>query len=116
MFLNIVKSYGIKMLDTAQVYNNSRLEELLGLVNASNNFKISTKTPIFASSLLIEDKILWNCNKSLQALKQDKVNIYYLHGPDQTTLLEKQCHAIGKLYKEGKFEHFCVSSINNAEV
>lgn len=115
-FLSVVKAHGIKELDTARVYNTGKSEELLGEVSAFKDFAISTKAPAFAPGSLSEKNILENCAKSIAALKQDKVDIYYLHGPDRTISLEEQCRAINTLYKQGRFERFGVSNISDAEV
>jgi aflatoxin B1 aldehyde reductase len=89
---------------------------MLGVVDASATFAVSTKTPAFAAHSLSESKILANCGASLATLRQDKLDIYYLHGPGRDTPLEEQCAAIGKLYQEGKFARFGVSNISDAEV
>lgn len=115
-FLSVVKAHGIKELDTARVYNAGKSEELLGEVSAFKDFAVSTKAPAFAPGSLSEKNILENCEKSIAALKQDKVDIYYLHGPDRTISLEEQCRAINTLYKQGRFERFGVSNISDAEV
>ncbi|RDW73497.1 hypothetical protein BP6252_07404 [Coleophoma cylindrospora] len=115
-FLEVVKAHKVHELDTARVYNDGRSEELLGLSNAQQDFAISTKAPAFAPGSLAYDKIMENCGKSMKALKQEKVDIYYLHGPDRTTPLAEQCRAIGELYKLGRFERFGVSNIKDAEV
>jgi len=115
-FLSVVKSHKVKELDTARVYAGGKSEELLGSVDASKDFAVSTKAPAFMPGSLTADKIITNCNKSLEALKQDKVDIYYLHGPDRQTPLEEQCRAIGRLYKEGKFERFGISNLSPMEV
>jgi aflatoxin B1 aldehyde reductase len=115
-FLSVVKSHGIKELDTARVYNAGKSEELLGEVSISKDFAISTKAPAFAPGSLSEKNILDNCRKSLAALKLDRVDIYYLHGPDRTIGLEEQCRAIDTLHRQGCFERFGVSNISDAEV
>ncbi|KAI9739479.1 MAG: hypothetical protein M1818_005167 [Claussenomyces sp. TS43310] len=115
-YLGCVKRHSIRELDTARVYAGGQSEELLGAVNAHSHFAVSTKAPAFAPHSLSENNIISNCKKSLAALKQDKIDIYYLHGPDRSTPLEDQCRAIGKLYSEGKFERFGVSNISDAEV
>lgn len=115
-FLDIVHKHDVKELDTARVYNGGRSEELLGEVAAHTRFEISTKAPAFAPGSLSEANILDNCDKSLKALKQDKVDIYYLHGPDRTVDLAEQCRAINTLYRQGRFARFGVSNISDAEV
>ena len=115
-FLSIVSAHNVKEIDTARVYAGGKSEEMLGAVNASASFAISTKAPAFMPHSLSKPNILANCAKSLTALKQDKVDIYYLHGPDRDTPLEEQCAAIGKLYQDGRFDRFGVSNISDAEV
>ena len=115
-FLSVVKSHNIKELDTARVYAGGKSEEALGALSAYKDFAISTKAPAFSPHSLAKEKIIDNCNKSLKALKQEKVDIYYIHGPDRDTPLEEQCDAIGQLHKEGKFERFGVSNISPEEV
>ena len=115
-FLHCCKSHGVKEIDTARVYNSGKSEELLGEVQASESFAVSTKAPAFAAHSLTYDKIIKNCNASLAALQQPKVDIYYLHGPDRATPLEEQCRAIGDLYKQGKFMRFGISNLSPKEV
>lgn len=74
-FLNCVKRHNIKELDTARVYAGGKSEELLGLVNAHSQFAISTKAPAFVPGSLSEVNIIRNCERSLAALKQDKLDI-----------------------------------------
>lgn len=113
-FLDTVKSHGVKELDTARVYNDGKSEELLGATNAQNDFAISTKAPGFSPGSLTYDNILSNSRKSHEALKQDKVDIYYIHGPDNKTPLSDQCRAFGKLYEEGRFSRFGISNLSAA--
>jgi aflatoxin B1 aldehyde reductase len=110
-FLAVVKQHGVKEIDTARAYNSGRSEEVLGEVNAHQDFAIATKAPAFSPGSLAEEKIIDNCNKSLNAMGQGKVDLYYLHGPDTATPLSQQCKAIGTLYKEGKFDRFGISNI-----
>ena len=115
-FLNMVKKHGVQEIDTARIYNRGRSEELLGEVHASHDFAISTKAPAFSPGSLSEAKIKDSCLASLKALQQDKVDIYYLHGPDRQTPLEEQCKAINDLFQEGRFSRFGVSNLRVDEV
>lgn len=111
-FLSVVKSHGVKELDTALVYNDGKSEELLAAAGAKDEFLISTKAPGFSAGSLSEAKVLQNSAKSHKNLQQEKVDIYYIHGPDKETPLEEQCRAFGKLYKEERFERFGVSNLS----
>ena len=74
-FLDCVKRHNVKELDTARVYAGGKSEELLGAVNAGSQFAVSTKAPAFAPGSLTEANIISNYEKSLAALRQDKVDI-----------------------------------------
>lgn len=115
-FLSIVKSHNVHELDTARVYANGKSESLLGQSNAQSDFLISTKAPGFTPHSLTHDAILSNSRKSHEALNQDKLDIYYIHGPDKATPLAEQCRAFGKLYADGRFARFGVSNLSAAAV
>ena len=57
-----------------------------------------------------------NCNASLKALKQEKIDLYYFHGPDRKTPMEESLRAINDLHKAGKFTRFGVSNLHVTEV
>jgi aflatoxin B1 aldehyde reductase len=115
-FLSVCSANNITHLDTARAYAKGSSESTLGDVDACATFAVSTKAPAFTPHSLAHDAIIANCNASLKALRTEKVDIYYLHGPDRETSLEEQCAAIGDLYKEGKFQRFGVCNISPKEV
>ncbi|ETN43175.1 uncharacterized protein HMPREF1541_02333 [Cyphellophora europaea CBS 101466] len=115
-FLDVCRRHKVTELDTARVYAGGKSEEVAGAVSACTQFAVSTKAPAFSPNSLTYDKIVANCNASLKALQTDRVDIYYLHGPDRATPLEDQCRAIGDLYAQGRFARFGVSNISPAEV
>ena len=116
-FLTVLKNHNIKELDTARVYNSGKSEQDLGAVpEAHHNFDIATKAPGFSSGSLAFQKVIDNCNASLAALKQSKLDLYYFHGPDRATPLEESLGAIDQLYREGKFARFGVSNYHATEV
>ncbi|EPQ59936.1 hypothetical protein GLOTRDRAFT_125189 [Gloeophyllum trabeum ATCC 11539] len=47
---------------------------------------------------------------SLMALKTNKINLFYLHGPDRRTPYEVTLKAVDELYKEGLFAQFGISN------
>ena len=53
---------------------------------------------------------------SLKALKTDKVDMWYLHGPDRTTDFEITLKAVDELQKEGYFRRFGISNYMAWEV
>lgn len=116
-FLKTLNARNIKELDTARVYNAGKSEEDLGSVpEAQNDFAIATKAPGFSPGSLAFQKVIDNCNASLTALKQQKLDLYYFHGPDRKTPLEESLRAVDQLHREGKFARFGVSNYHVTEV
>ncbi|KAK5109099.1 hypothetical protein LTR62_007556 [Meristemomyces frigidus] len=115
--LHMLKKHNIRELDTARVYNKGQSEEDLGIIpEAQHDFSIATKAPGFSPDSLAYQKVIDNCNASLAALKQSKIDLYYFHGPDRKTPLEASCKAIQQLHQEGKIAKFGVSNFNAQEV
>ena len=57
-----------------------------------------------------------NLLNSLKALGQQKIDMFYLHGPDRTTPYEDTLREVNKLHKEGHFDRFGVSNYMSWEV
>ena len=57
-----------------------------------------------------------NLMDSLKALKVQKIDMWYLHGPDRTTPYEVTLKAVNDLYKEGYFTRFGISNYMAWEV
>jgi aflatoxin B1 aldehyde reductase len=53
---------------------------------------------------------------SLKALKTDKIDMFYLHGPDRKTPFEDTLREVNNLYREGLFTRFGVSNYMSWEV
>lgn len=115
--LGALKQQNVRELDTARVYNAGKSEEDLGSVSdAQRDFTIATKAPGFSPGTLTFQNIIKNCNASLAALKRDKLDLYYFHGPDRQTPLEESLRAINQLYQDGKVSRFGVSNYHATEV
>lgn len=54
--------------------------------------------------------------ESLEALRTDKVDLLYLHGPDRNKPFEQTLHEINDLYHEGFFARFGISNFAAWEV
>ncbi|KAG0345890.1 hypothetical protein BG004_002824 [Podila humilis] len=111
-FLDLLESVGVLELDTARVYCDGDTETVLGQVKGEplTRFEISTKVyPIQAGDHSPEALTL-HLYQSLEALKVDKVKIFYLHAPDFFTPFEVTLKAIDDLYREGLFEQFGLSN------
>jgi aflatoxin B1 aldehyde reductase len=54
--------------------------------------------------------------ESLKALKAEKIDMWYLHGPDRKTPYEETFRAVDELHKEGYFDRFGISNYMSWEV
>jgi aflatoxin B1 aldehyde reductase len=123
--LGIFQKHGHNEIDTARVYGEGSSEEYLGALDwQSRGLKMDTKLYPTAGrpgmspenySHSPED-LREGLMRSLKALKTDKLNIWYLHGPDRTTPFEVTLHEVDKLHKEGHFERFGISNYMSWEV
>lgn len=111
---------GYRHLDTARAYAPDApgtSEPRLGAVGAGKRFIIDTKAmPSGPEHPHSKENMLENVSISLDALKIDQVNTYYLHAPDRTTPFEDTCAGINEAYKAGSFKHFGVSNHSPEEV
>ncbi|KAH6608259.1 alcohol dehydrogenase [Trichoderma cornu-damae] len=113
--LDALEKEGIKQIDTAQLYGTS--EQLLGEIKAPSRFLMDTKhiggwLPGVSSRAEVVQRGL----ESLKKLGVDKVNVFYLHAPDDTNPLEDTLAGVNDLYQQGKFEKFGLSNFNVEEV
>ncbi|KAL1604964.1 hypothetical protein SLS60_004505 [Paraconiothyrium brasiliense] len=54
--------------------------------------------------------------KSLKALDCDKIDLFYLHGPDRDTPFEDTLREVNKLYEQGLFNRWGISNYYSWEV
>src|SRR5262249_26355675 len=54
--------------------------------------------------------ILRECEKSLQRLGTDYIDVYYLHAPDPTTPLDESLRAMDDLVRQGKVRYIACSN------
>ena len=109
---------GINFIDTADVYNAGRSEEIVGEGIARNrhDWVLATKVGYGPGDGVpnrsgLGRKHLFNAvEASLTRLGTDYIDIYYLHREDHTTPLDVTVAAIGDLLRQGKIRHWGVSN------
>ncbi|MDD0976158.1 aldo/keto reductase [Pseudomonas fontis] len=109
---------GINFIDTADVYNGGRSEEIVGEAIARNrqDWILASKVGFGPLDGLpnrsgLGRKHIFNAiEASLTRLGTDYLDIYYLHREDHSTPLEVSVSAIGDLLRQGKIRHWGVSN------
>ncbi|MDP7010047.1 MAG: aldo/keto reductase [Verrucomicrobiota bacterium] len=113
---------GYTLFDHADIYCDGISEELFGL--ALKQSKALEKSAVIATKCGIRipesnepyrydlsgNHIVQSCEKSLQRMGIDCIDIYQLHRPDWLMDPSEIAHAFAKLKKDGKVKHFGVSN------
>ncbi|KAG8764288.1 hypothetical protein FRC11_005092 [Ceratobasidium sp. 423] len=115
--LDVFKSYGHCEVDTARVYTNGTSEELLGEAEWQKRGLV-VETKLYPSGPIrhTPEGVREYLDKSLDALKAGKVELFYLHAPDRSTPFEITFRAVDELHKEGKFAKLGISNYMAWEV
>lgn len=101
---------GYRHFDTAEYYASGHSEELLGRALQAyqrSDFFITTK--VSPSHIGYED-LLAACERSLQRLQTDYIDLYLIHWPSETIPLRESMRAMNRLVAEGKVRHVGVSN------
>ncbi|WVW85933.1 hypothetical protein I302_107971 [Kwoniella bestiolae CBS 10118] len=115
--LDYLQSQGYNEIDTARVYIGGQQEAWTAQAGyKERGLKIASKWYPNEAGAHKEAKLKEIVNKSLEELKADKTDIYYLHAADRTTPFHETLKAINDLHKEGKFDTFAISNFTAAEV
>ncbi|KAH8652113.1 keto reductase [Xylariales sp. PMI_506] len=114
--LDVFQKFGLNEIDTARGYSNGTSEEYLaelkwqerGLVLATKLSPAATPSPISYSHKPAD--LRRGIQASLDALKTDKLDLWYLHFPDHHTPYEETLREVNNMYKEGLFRRFGISN------
>ena len=111
---------GMHFLDTASIYGLSHNEKLIGatLGERRKEFVLASKCGI-----IVEGKrrgvdgrpeaIRETCEKSLQNLRTDVIDLYYLHRRDPKVPIEESVGALADLVAAGKIRHIGLSEVSS---
>jgi aryl-alcohol dehydrogenase (NADP+) len=108
---------GINFIDTADVYNGGKSEEVVGRAvhGERDRWVIATKL----NGIMGEGPnqrgssrkwIFEAVRNSLRRLGTDYIDVYYLHREDLETPLEESVHALGDLVRGGMIRYFALSN------
>lgn len=119
--LDIVLDAGVTMLDTANIYTEGASETILGRLIESRRDEILIATKVgnpkgSDGPPLRADEVRASMLRSLQRLRCDYVDLFYLHRPDPATPLEETMGAMEELRQEGLVREFGISNFASWQV
>ncbi|HET8893161.1 MAG TPA: aldo/keto reductase [Gaiellaceae bacterium] len=103
---------GITLIDTADIYGQGTSEDFIGraLEGRRDNFIIATKFGMDKNDAPkiprgSREYIRFSIEHSLARLRTDYVDVYQMHQPDDSTLIEETLGALHQLVQEGKVRY-----------
>eukprot|EP00064_Thunnus_orientalis_P007772 superscaffoldBa00000881_g7794 len=103
--LEMVKAFldrGHNHLDTAFMYTDGKSETVIGGMNLPKTVTIATKANPWDGKTLKPESVRSQLETSLQRLRTDCVDLFYLHAPDHQNPIQDTLRACNELHKEVK--------------
>ncbi|KAJ6142924.1 hypothetical protein N7471_002377 [Penicillium samsonianum] len=127
VMLDCFQRHGHSEVDTSRVYAAGSSEEYLGNSQwQGRGLRMQTKVYPTAGKGLENltpeiythspEDVRESLKRSLDALKADKIDIFYLHAPDRSIPFEVTLREVNQLYQEGHFTRFGISNFMSWEV
>lgn len=128
---SIVKTFlnaGGYYIDSAPMYGFGEVEKLLGgvltkfprekfyLITKCGYKDVEGKTFQTIPRGAKYDEVIEECEASLRNLKQDFIDLYFVHSPDPTTPFSETMDALYELQKQGKIRDIGVSNVDLNEL
>ncbi|WP_172197400.1 aldo/keto reductase [Saccharibacillus qingshengii] len=111
---------GINLLDTADLYDAGRNEELVGKAIKGRRSDVILATKVGNRRLPGQEGLAWDASKayilsavkdSLKRLGTDYIDLYQLHGGTLDETIDETIEAFEQLQKEGVIRYYGISSI-----
>jgi len=123
--LDVFQAHGHSEIDTAIVYGGGSSEQYLGQLHWKErgivmDTKFSPRTDLGlgpdVKTTHSPEHLRLALKKSLESLKTDKIDMWYLHAPERSTPYEVTLREVNNLHNEGYFRRFGISNYAAWEV
>src|SRR5476651_1010088 len=108
-------SFGMTLIDTAEVYGDGRSEKLIGGVIAGQRDRVFLVSKVWPNHVT-DDGIARACDASLARLGTDHLDLYLLHWPNRDTDLSSIVAAFESLRGAGKVRAWGVSNFKVSDM
>lgn len=111
---------GITTIDTAAVYGKGHSERVVGKAVAERRHEVVIATKVFANELR-HDQVLAACERSLENLGTDYIDLFQIHWPAGTfgspvVPIEETMRALNALKDQGKIRAIGVSNFSRGQL
>jgi aryl-alcohol dehydrogenase-like predicted oxidoreductase len=107
---------GVNFLDTANIYGDSEIKVGKALLGRRDSVVLATKFGIVTDSPVQDrgvdgspENVRRACDKSLERLGVEHIDLYYLHRVDPNVAIEETVGAMAELVRAGKVRHLGLS-------
>jgi aryl-alcohol dehydrogenase-like predicted oxidoreductase len=114
-FLRDAVAAGLDHIDTAHVYSNGDSERAIGeaLAPFPDHIVVATKGGYNGGGL---DRLRAEIDQSLESLRTDSIDLFYLHRIDPKTPLEDSLGLLAELRDAGKVRNVGISDVSIGEI
>ncbi|MDJ0532929.1 MAG: aldo/keto reductase [Xenococcaceae cyanobacterium MO_207.B15] len=111
---------GITTVDTAEIYGEGHSEQIVAKALGDVRDKVVYASKVFANHLKY-DQVIEACDRSLQNLNTDYIDLYQIHWPSgsfnsEVVPIEETMNALNKLKEQGKIRAIGVSNFSRTQL
>jgi pyridoxine 4-dehydrogenase len=115
-FLREAVEAGVGMIDTAHVYTGGNSERAIGEALSSKPAGVVVASKGGYTSTASLEELRGQIEQSLESLRTDTIDLYYLHRVHPETPLEKSLGAIAQYRETGRIQEIGISAVDVGQV
>jgi aryl-alcohol dehydrogenase-like predicted oxidoreductase len=114
--INKAIDLGINSIDTADIYTDGRSEEIIGKAVQGNRNDVILATKVGFEEDVSRKNIIAGVERSLERLRTDYIDLYYIHTFHETTPLEETMSTLNELVRQGKLRQIACSNFSAVQM
>jgi aryl-alcohol dehydrogenase-like predicted oxidoreductase len=114
--INKAIDLGINAIDTADLYTGGKSEEIIGKAVQGKREDVILASKVGLEGGASRRNIIAKVTKSLERLRTDYIDLYYIHAFDSDTPLDETMSTLNDLVKEGKLRHVACSNFSAVQM
>jgi 1-deoxyxylulose-5-phosphate synthase len=114
--INKAVDLGINSIDTADIYTGGISEEIIGKAVQGNRSNMILATKIGYEEDISRRSIIAGVKQSLERLRTDYIDLYYIHAFHEETPLEETMSTLNELVQQGKLRQIACSNFSAGQM